>query len=415
MSVASPETSVVDVVERPARLGRARSRLRRFGRALAAVSRFAFGVVLCFHPLTAIIAVGWVFRLMRRNLWRGWWVAAGNDRSDFAEFEPPVPIPGGGFPVGVVPRWLAVERAREHIRRPLSDGREPSRFRRLARVPGAWLGGLWANVREGIRAVACTYVLTLPGCFLWLAAWYDGWNNSFTKGYEQAAVGPLTGVLGSVLFIAAMVYVPMAWAHLAATGRAWAFFQFSLVWSLIRRRLGSVVLFAAAFSLLTLPVSVLRAAPAFFTNIDPTLESATPERIRQVANTYILLGGAYMLLAFLIVHLLAGRMYRVALLGLLRAEPRRADELPPDLRAGLAQLGLIPEGPPGRRHPLVAVVVGTGRTTVRVALWAGLLVLWFTVVAQIFVGEFLNHHPVAGWLNQPLIHLPSIHFTPGGI
>ena len=66
------------------------------------------------------------------------------------------------------------------------------------------------NVKLGVGAIFNTWVLTLPACGLWLFAWYDGWNNSFTKGYEQAGVGPGTELLGVGLFIAAMLYVPMA-------------------------------------------------------------------------------------------------------------------------------------------------------------------------------------------------------------
>ena len=121
----------------------------------------------------------------------------------------------------------------------------------LDAISAAALGGLAANARMGVKALACTYVLVGPDCFLWFAVWYDGWNNSFNKGYEQAAVGPLTGLLGAALFLAAMLYVPMAWAHLAATGDPRAFFEFGFVRKLIRQRLGAMTLYAAVFSLAT--------------------------------------------------------------------------------------------------------------------------------------------------------------------
>jgi hypothetical protein len=41
--------------------------------------------------------------------------------------------------------------------------------------------------------------------------------------------------------------------------------------------------------------------------------------------------------------------------------------------------------------------------------------VWFTFVAQIFISEFINYHPVIGWLNQPLVQLPWFHYVPGGL
>jgi hypothetical protein len=57
-----------------------------------------------------------------------------------------------------------------------------------------------------------------------------------------------------------------------------------------------------------------------------------------------------------------------------------------------------------------AAWVGTraGRVTVALATFF----VWFTFVAQIFISEFLNYHPVLGWLNQTLVQLPWFHYIP---
>ena len=44
--------------------------------------------------------------------------------------------------------------------------------------------------------MANTWVLTLVPSLLMLFSWEAGWDNSFNKGYEQAAIGPTTGTLG---------------------------------------------------------------------------------------------------------------------------------------------------------------------------------------------------------------------------
>src|SRR5947207_8578896 len=68
-------------------------------------------------------------------------------------------------------------------------------------------------------------------------SWYFGWHNSFNKGYEDAFLGLLSGLLGSFLLILALIYVPMAQAHQAAAGEIAAFFQFRVVMRLILTRL----------------------------------------------------------------------------------------------------------------------------------------------------------------------------------
>ena len=79
-------------------------------------------------------------------------------------------------------------------------------------------GSLWANLRIGVQGIFNVWVWTMPACVLWMFSWYAGWDNSFNKGYEQAWVGPTTGLLGVAMFIAAMFYVPMAQARQAVTG-----------------------------------------------------------------------------------------------------------------------------------------------------------------------------------------------------
>src|SRR5262249_35650377 len=106
-------------------------------------------------------------------------------------------------------------------------------FQRLGR---GLIDSLWLNLRIGFRAITNTWILTLPAGLLWWFGWYDGWNNSFNKGYEQAPVGPLISIIGIIWMIAAMFYVPLAQARQAATGEWRSFFQFRLLWSIVRAR-----------------------------------------------------------------------------------------------------------------------------------------------------------------------------------
>ena len=267
-------------------------------------------------------------------------------------------------------------------------------------------GSLWLNSQLGIQAIFNTWVLTMPACVLWLFAWFAGWNISFNKGYEQATVGPLTGSLGAVFFMAAMFYVPMAQARQAATGSQVAFYEFRFVWRLVRsRRLGCLSL-AVLYALLSLPVIVLRTAPGFFPQINAALEDATDMEVLQILNWYYFASTAFVFATFLLLKLSASRTYAAALLSSVSRGRVHPADLHPAERTALGELGplLVPERP--RRHLLVRTVTGSGRCVKGMTVGIATAVVWFAFVSQIFVAEFLNYHPIdrqgnflGGWLN----------------
>lgn len=410
MSVLLDRVEYVPVAE--AAPGRS-TPLKHVFASLPVLLKLATGILLCASPWTAVLVVGWTFRAMRRRIVRGWWDHSPiRDGRDFDTWASSMEM---NLPARALPRWFLSERFLDRLDRPRRDGRPPGRFCRAFRLPAALIASTALNLGNGIRAAACTYALTLPACGLWLGSWYAGWNTSFTKGYENAFVGAQTGIFAHVLFIVAMLYVPMAWAHLAAAGRAWSFFQFGLIGRLIWRSGGSMALYAAAFALATLPVAALRAAPFTFTLADPDAwADATPAEVLRFAERYELAAGIYLFLAFVGLHLLVGRIYRGALLRALDRDPRLAERLPDPTRRILGDLQLIP-AEPLRRGPIVQATRWSARTSLNLAAGLGSALLWFVVVAEIYVGQFLNHIPWAGWLNQPLIHLPCLQTTPSGL
>ena len=229
---------------------------RAFAAFLVALGRIAFGALLCFHYLTSIIVVGWTFRLMRRRILIGFWKAS-PARDDipfesFAEHCLDIDVPLAPFRVGSPLNDSSIG---SHA--PSRTADRPASFGNCFEFRGA-LGGLALNIKTGVVALVCTYILTGPACLLWLGSWYDGWNNSFNKGYEQAYIGPLTGILGIALFITAMLHVPLAWAHLAATGDARVFFSFGFIRKLARSKPLGTVLLALCVSLATLPITITR-------------------------------------------------------------------------------------------------------------------------------------------------------------
>lgn len=404
MSIALPPPGLA-----PEPVARAAGRIglaTRIARSARGCIKLCVGVLLCFHYLGSVLVVGWTARLMRRRVLHHWWRRS--PVANWQDFDQFVREQGHELPGTPLPAWFVGERIRRKIGEDRPGGRPPGWLRRTARIPGALFESLGRNLKVGLFTLGVTYAATGPGCLLWLGSWYAGWNNSFHKGYEQAAVGPLTGVLGTILFILAMTYVPMAWAHAAAAGDPRAFFDFGLIRRVCRSRPAIMALYALIFSLAQLPVSVMKVLPLAFTGINPALEEAGPEEVQRILTIYHLACAAVVFSAYLMVHLLAARIYATSLTRLLARDPSLVTRLHPAIARSLDALELLPAAPPRRKHPLVAVVLGTGRWGTDLVFRVATFLLWFTVVAQLFVTEFLIYHPFVGWMNQPLVHLPSL-------
>jgi hypothetical protein len=388
----------------PKRVARRLSGIRR---GTIALWKFFAGPVLCQSLFGSLLVVGWTYRLAQRSALMYWW-KRGRTRADAVDW----------------PAFLsASHRTQDHLRWPnwivQSNGRaafsktkELGLARRIRGVLGIATHSLRQNLRVGVQAIFNTWVLTLPACVMWLFAWYDGWNNSFNKGYEQAAVGPLTGLLGVALFIAAMFYVPLAQARQAVTGEWRACYQFRLVWSLIRRRWLASLGLAAAYSAVSLPVTILKTAPAFFTQINPALADATPARALQILNTYFFWACLVVFPAYVILRLVAARIYASAILDAVQRGAIAEAALAEIEWETLHQLDLLQVKPERPKNVLVKVVTWAGTRAGRLTARVAIALVWFSFVAQIFTSEFLSYHPRIGWLNQPLVQLPWFHYVP---
>lgn len=353
---------------------RAWTRGRRAARFLW---RWGFGALMCMSPPGSIVAVGWALRR-----------AGATARAEWADDDTPPIRPnwvvGAG---GLRAAWLAgssrgglVPRARSTI--------------------AAAFCSLATNFRVGLSSLLTVWTVTLPGCVLWLFAWYDGWNNSFTKGYENAGVGPVTGLLGTALFIASMMYVPMAQARHAATGDWRTFFRFRIVWRLARqcrlRYLGLAALYAAT----ALPVMVLKTAPMLFTQLNDAWEPISSAEAREILDGYFFKACLVVFPLFVLLRVVGARVYAIAARNAVVSGRIGAGELHPvEAEALRAQAGSTPR----RRR---------GDRAVTVVWLAALAAIWFAFVAQIFVSEFLNYHPGVGWLNQPTAQAPWFHYMP---
>jgi hypothetical protein len=305
------------------------------------------------------------------------------------------------------------------LRQAIRRDEQTSPFVYLKQLARACFLSLGRNAKLGAQAIANTWVLTMPACVLWLFAWYDGWNNSFNKGYEQAAVGPLLGVFGVTLFIATMFYLPMAQMRHAATGQWRAFFQFRLVWALIRQRWLGCMLLAALYAVMSVPVTILKTAPYFLYDsfakkhgFDAGLIKPEPQQLVQFLNGYYFWSALVVFPAFVFLRLVAARIYAGALLDAFQSGQLPAASLAENEQEALEQLGLLQVRPQPQRQFFVRAVAWFATRAGRVAAIILLVWLWFAFVAQIFIGQFFNYHPLSGWLNQPLVQLPWFHYLP---
>ena len=255
----------------------------------------------------------------------------------------------------------------------------------------------------------------MPGCALMLFSWYAGWLNSFNKGYEQAAVGPLTGIGGIILFIAAMYYVPMAQIRQASTGNWKAFYQFRTVWQLIRKKWLACFALAGAYSAMAVPFMLIKTAPAFFSN-NPKLAALSPADALEFAKTYYFYSAFALFGIYLALRLIAARIYASGLLECVQSGALPEDALAENEWETLHRLDLLTIRPQPPRHAMVEAVAWFGTKMGRATVGVALFLVWFTFIAQVYVSEFfLKTELGRGWLNQPLVQLPWFNYIPSAL
>ncbi len=310
-------------------------------RLLGALKTLIIGTLLCMTPVTAILVLGWLMRRMR-------FVAHRRSGLDAAR-----------------PGWILGSRGNGWLVR--------------------LLGGFAANIRVGLGAAFSLLLATLPFTAIWSLSWWAGWENSFGKGYEQAFVGPSLGLFGVAVFCLIMIWLPMALAHQAVENRALALFEWRMVRSAVRHSGWGYVMLAAATVFLALPVFAGRGLVVFASGIIPGFDTFTPEQAEQLAGSVMLVKSGYLFVALVILRSWAARLYSNAV--------ARALEGP---GAALWAGSALEDGHPGGRR---------GWTLTHWMRSVILVVIWFALAFQIFLGQFL-HYDWYVWLTHPFVFLP---------
>jgi hypothetical protein len=372
-----------------------------------------FGSILSTFFLTSFVVVGWAARAARREALKTWWRrspqrAAGGRFEDFAAGD------AATAEFARWPNWILGARACGTGLQPVlhaspSSAGAPPRPRRLHRL----LGGLVANVKVGVPMALNVGLLTLPAGLLWAVAWYAGWQNSFNKGYEHAWFGPSVFILGMLLFSAAMMYVPLAQARQASTGDWRRFYDFRVVWRLIRRRWLATLGVAFAWAFVTGLVLILKLAPMLAQYL-PEVAALPPAEAVKTSQSFFGFAALFLFPAFVALRLLAARVYANGLRDAWQAGALGEDALGEAEWHALRRLGLLTPRPAPERVWFVRLAAWlatrAGQVTAAAVVFAG----WFVVSFFITVSEFINRTEMGrGWWNQPMIQLPWFDYTPG--
>jgi hypothetical protein len=371
--------------------------------------RLAVGPLMCTNYLLSVAVLGWLSRHMQGVIVRSWWKQS--DQRLNGTFTAWCDALGPGAPTAR-PRWFWRERIAAAVSRPLPGGRAAGGARKLWRALGVPIHSLWQNFVVGFQFALGTFLLAGWGFMIMEFSWLFGWYNSFHKGYEISYLGPLTGLLGVFLFVAAMFYVPMAQAHFSLTGEFRSFFDFQFVWRLIRARLLAYAGVTALLGLAVVPLEIATIVPKFFEAMNPGFYEMNSNDYAQFVQTYLFWVGAYLFIALLIVRHFTARVYASAVLSALRRGTVAQSELHPKIAGWLKRLELDMT-PTLSEAGLGAAMVRGGGWLSRCVLFTFIFVVWFAVISARYVGEFFNYHPFTGFGNHPLVLLPCPGTVPG--
>lgn len=341
----------------------------------------------------AIFFVGWAARWMRRQGHSVWLHQAALSGTS------------GERPPTGWPRWIRAEPISRTGLPPETCSSKEGRFH-------AWFGSILENFRLGVPLLINTLLITLPGTSILLFSWYDGWNNSFNKGYEQAVVGPGLGFLGIALLMASLVYLPFAQARQVLSGTWRSFYDVSLILKLVRREWVSTAVLSAAYAVGCIPLTVLKTIPGFLPQIHPAWSGLSSSEAVQILNRYFWLAGWVFVPVYLILRGMAVRRYARAVLRGFQSGALGEGELSEAEWHALNGLGLLVPRPPVDEKRWRRAMRWVGTRTGQCVTAGVVIGCWFAFVAQIYVGEFLVYHPVRGMLNQPLVQVPWFYYGP---
>ncbi len=390
------------------------SRLRSLVRTLWFI---LVGAVFCQAPVGAVFAMGWCGRFMQYTFYKNWFKLSSPD-SNHKAFKPSVTAIPDAMHHKNPPRWFL-----HHA--PIQKIQMTYRNKGIMSIPRATLvaltNGLYQNLRWGMPILLHTSLLLLPTMALWWFAWRYGWDNSFNKGYEQAALGPVMGVSGILWFMVAMLYIPLAQVHYTISHHWRAFYEFGHLIKIIRQSLFGSMLLAVLHFLGGMIVLISIVVPGLLPQINPATETMTDSELLQFLSRFFFIFALFSFPVYILNRWYAARLYTKNLYKAIQAGIIEASTLKGDARIAWDNIPL-PEAfilKPAV-HEIVSLnwkentkkLLRVPRLAVQGAFLAVTLLVWFGMASQVYVGQFVNYQNARGWLNQPMIQAPWFNYTP---
>ena len=375
-------------------------------RTVVFLVKFLIGMVFCHAIFTSFMVIGWTYRVARRTAIKHWCKCSA--RGSFALFVRDDESIAGHMHW---PNWFVAQNFRSLLRRPVNSGWG----RYLWLVFKGFSSSLRHNLVLGIQGAANTLALTLPAGMMWWFGWDYGWNISFYKGYEQSLIGPAVFLIGSLFFIAAMFYLPMAQARQAVCANWKSFWDVGLVIRIIRSQWIRALLFSGLFALLCLPVLILKTAPSMF-HLSESQDITTPEQAADYLEKYFFWASLYVFPCYVLIRVLAVKIYARGLLASVQNNRVNIEELNSFEQSLFKGLALHLGSPPLPCTRFLKLVGWTGSRMGQFFFGAVIFLTWAALAGAILISEFLNYHEAGrGWWNQQLIQLPWFNYMPAHI
>lgn len=354
----------------------------------------AIGLVFVLTPMTAVLVLGWLTRLMEREFARRLYRASAGrkPKESFASFAARTPEITH---LTHWPNWFLSQAAPQEAKQATGF------WAGLARLSEKLFGSLWLNFKAGIRLLAALVALTFPATLLALLAWWAGWENSFNKGYEQAWVGPTVSFIGIAFLIAAMLYLPYAQVRMAVSGHWLSFFHLRHLRVVLRERRFALVRYALLFLAAGAVIAAFKIAPLAVGNAMGN--SLLPEEfLIAIVNFFPLAKAATVLALAVILKARAARIYADAVIA---TASRQTTVLEDRERRMLNLVGLDREIPQASRGIFGRAAIWTGSRFWSLATQIVIIAAWMAFAFLIYAGQFLNHDWI-DWLYHPLVQLP---------
>lgn len=353
---------------------------------IGGITTLLMGFLCCWTPLTAPLLTGWINRYMRNCALRVWIKKCAPETA----------------PVKSWPKWLDDGAENTPIKPPANIA---VRIWRKTKGAARSLGRLY---RSGLLSLLNTWLLSLPFGFVWLWMWWAGWNNTFSRGYEEEGLTQGILFLSMLAFCCLMLYLPLAQARQAIQGTWQAFFDVQVIRTIAAHVRIRLLILALTYALIG--GAVLLGGKAILATFPQVygLEPKDTEMLKQKIFVHFFGMIAFFYGGLLFVKRMNARVYAIGLLKALQSGALNETHLGPYERSVLFDQLAFKRNALPKVSPRWKRVLGWPFKKIGI----GLLILtticvWGGMVSTLYFSQFMNHS-YPDWLNLPLIQMPYI-------